>query len=114
MICRNCGLPREDEQGKCWNCKADFHGHVPKKHAVQPRELMAKIAKYRCEHEVLRHLPCVKCGRLDDEDLDVYKRHIQVDLQAVFISFGASKSEAWKAAEIFLADHDARESPQDK
>ncbi|SRR6266436_2402951 len=115
MICPNCGLPREDEQGKCWNCKADFHGHVPKKRAVQPRELMDRVAEHRCLHGILRHRPCVKC-ELPDEDRETYRRHFLVEIQAVYINYlGArSKSEAWGAANLLLTDIDAREAQQNR
>jgi hypothetical protein len=115
VICQNCGLPREDEHGKCWNCKADYHGHVPPKRAVQPRELMAKVAKHRCPHGILKHRPCVNC-ELSDEDRETYRRHFLVELQAVYVNYleARSRSEGWKAAEMLLRNIDASEAQRNK
>ncbi len=115
MICPNCGKTHESERGKCPFCGSNFHGRVRDKHAVQPRELMAKLAEHRCPHGFLKHRPCAKC-ELSDEDRETYRRHFLVEIQAVYINYlGArSKSEAWGAANLLLTDIDAREAQQNR
>lgn len=113
MVCPKCGMIREDERGRCWNCEADFHGHVHGKRAVQPRELMAKMAK-RCPHDIFLHQPCPKCDRSTD-DCEVYRRATLVRIQEVLVSiYGLSRPTAWESAKAVLAAADAKAAQQAK
>ena len=111
MICPNCETIHESDRGKCPHCGADFHGHVRGKRAVQPRDLLG--LKYRCAHGTLRHQPCPKCER-SDQERDDYRRAILADLKGWLIAEGVSKSDAWERANQMLAALDAIEAQNSK
>src|SRR5271167_791650 len=101
MICPNpnYGKIHENVRGKCPHCGSDFHGHVPSKHAVQPRGLVEN----KCAHGIFRFRPCDGCER-SVEDSEVYRRSILTTLTEWRVArFANSKSEAEKHAKAMLA-----------
>ena len=111
MICPNCRKIHESDRGKCPHCGADFHGQVREKRAVQPRDLLG--LKYRCAHGTLRHQPCPKCER-SDQERDDYRRAILADLKKWLIAEGVSKSGAWERAKQMLAALDVVEAQKNR
>jgi hypothetical protein len=111
MTCRKCGMVHDNGRGKCPRCDVGA-----RKHAVAPRELLASIEQVRCPHGILRHRPCWKCGR-EDEDCAAYRQHILTVLQKVYLIQmpSMSRSDAWGAAKLVLAGSiDVREAEQSK
>ena len=95
----NCEKLRSDDGRKCPHCGADYRGSFRGgKHAVSPRELMAGLIKFRCQHGILRDRPCLHCGRSDEECRN-YETAVLMGLKELAITVGGlSSAQAWDVA----------------
>lgn len=110
MIVRpNCGRKHDSVRGKCPFCSSDFHGHVSRKRAVQPRDL----ANYRCPHGVLRLRPCPSCERTEEECVG-YRRSMLSDLKKYFTLTGVGEADAVERSKRMIAEVEAFEAEQNK
>jgi len=98
--CPRCGQLHTNERGKCPFCDWGVYSRTGGKHAIRPRDLLAKRF---CSHNILLCLPCSKCERYAGKDCEDYEKSMLVELQTIFINDGTKRSEAWMKAKEFLA-----------